>query len=61
MAKIKINNLCPVGSELFLDSESYLKDLSEEALNLQGGQIYSPELEREQTLRPTSLSFCVEF
>jgi hypothetical protein len=37
MANITISNLHPVGSELFSDSESYLKELSEEDFGIQGG------------------------
>jgi hypothetical protein len=37
MANITISNLHPVGSELFSDSESYLKELSEEDFGVQGG------------------------
>ncbi len=37
MSNITISNLHPAGSELFFDSESYLKDMSEEELGIQGG------------------------
>lgn len=37
MASIIISNLHPAGSDLFSDSESYLKELSEEDLGIQGG------------------------
>jgi hypothetical protein len=38
MAKITITNLCTPGTELFLDSESYLYELRDEELNsTQGG------------------------
>ncbi|MCU0536235.1 MAG: hypothetical protein MUD14_20300 [Hydrococcus sp. Prado102] len=37
MANITISNLNPVGSELFFDSESYLNQLSEEEIRIQGG------------------------
>ncbi|MCU0536236.1 MAG: hypothetical protein MUD14_20305 [Hydrococcus sp. Prado102] len=37
MANITISNLNPVGSELFSDSESYLNQISEEELKIQGG------------------------
>ncbi|WP_138499837.1 hypothetical protein [Nostoc sp. PA-18-2419] len=38
MATIKIFDLHPAGSELFLDSESYLNDLTDDELNsTQGG------------------------
>jgi hypothetical protein len=38
MAKIKISELRPDGSELFDDSESYLKELGEEEITtVQGG------------------------
>lgn len=41
MAAIQINDLRPVGSELFNDSESYLQELSTEDINevLGGGAI----------------------
>ncbi|MCU0536125.1 MAG: hypothetical protein MUD14_19730 [Hydrococcus sp. Prado102] len=39
MTTIQINNLSPAGSELFSDSESYLKELSENISNIQGGLI----------------------
>jgi hypothetical protein len=38
MATIIISDLCPTGSELFADSESYLNDLTDDELSLtQGG------------------------
>ncbi|MDJ0732603.1 MAG: hypothetical protein QNJ47_00725 [Nostocaceae cyanobacterium] len=39
MANIKINELNPVGAELFLDSDSFLNELSEseEIINIHGG------------------------
>lgn len=37
MANITISNLQSTGSDLFLDSENYLNELSEEELNIQGG------------------------
>ncbi|GAB4177868.1 MAG: hypothetical protein Fur006_09840 [Coleofasciculaceae cyanobacterium] len=37
MSIIKIDELYPIGSELFLDSESLLKELTDEELNLTGG------------------------
>ena len=37
MSTIKISNLYPVGSELFLDSESLLKELTDDEMNLTGG------------------------
>ncbi|MDZ8262198.1 hypothetical protein [Nostoc sp. ChiQUE01b] len=37
MASITIFDLNPTGSELFFDSESYLKELSEAELAIQGG------------------------
>jgi hypothetical protein len=37
MATIKISDLHSVGSELFMDSESYLNELTDEELNTQGG------------------------
>ena len=41
MASIQINDLCPVGSELFNDSESFLQELSTEDINeLLGGGGY---------------------
>lgn len=40
MATICINNLNSTGSDLFADTESYLQDLSETELNVQGG-LYS--------------------
>lgn len=42
MTHIKISDLKPAGSSLFSDSESYLKELSNEDLNLQGGFSPSP-------------------
>ncbi|HBB33686.1 MAG TPA: hypothetical protein DDZ80_29370 [Cyanobacteria bacterium UBA8803] len=41
MANIAISNLSPSGSDLFDDSESYLQELSEQELNLQGGAAIS--------------------
>lgn len=37
MSTIAISDLCPVGSDLFFDSESYMKYLSDEELSIQGG------------------------
>lgn len=38
MARIKLNDLSPIGSELFQDSESFLNELSsEELIGVQGG------------------------
>lgn len=38
MATIKISNLHPAGSEFFLDSESYMNEISEGELNsINGG------------------------
>ncbi|MBW4612908.1 MAG: hypothetical protein KME21_06420 [Desmonostoc vinosum HA7617-LM4] len=37
MSQITISTLHTAGSDLFSDSESYLKDLSEKDLNIQGG------------------------
>lgn len=42
MATININTLNPAGSDLFADTESYLKELSESELNVQGGLYISP-------------------
>ncbi|MBD2452023.1 hypothetical protein H6G76_33915 [Nostoc sp. FACHB-152] len=39
MTRITIYDLNPTGSELFSDSESYLKELSEAELAIQGGII----------------------
>ncbi|WP_138499835.1 hypothetical protein [Nostoc sp. PA-18-2419] len=41
MATIKISDLHPAGSELFVDSESYLNNLTDEELNrTQGGSSF---------------------
>jgi hypothetical protein len=37
MPTIKVSDLQPVGFELFHDSESYIKELSDEELAIQGG------------------------
>lgn len=37
MASIKISDLHPAGSELFSDSESYMNEVSEGELDIQGG------------------------
>ena len=37
MASINISELRPVGSDLFSDSESYISELSEGELGIQGG------------------------
>ena len=37
MANIKIDNLRPAGADLLSDSESYLTDLNQDELNVQGG------------------------
>ena len=42
MANIDISDLCPAGADLFLDSESYLNDLTEgEMTNTLGGFVVS--------------------
>jgi hypothetical protein len=41
MASINVHNLNPIGSDLFADSESYLKELSETELNQQGGLFWA--------------------
>ena len=41
MANIDISDLSPAGADLFLDSESYLNDLTEgEMRNLAGGTLF---------------------
>ncbi|MBW4617103.1 MAG: class IIb bacteriocin, lactobin A/cerein 7B family [Desmonostoc vinosum HA7617-LM4] len=37
MASINISNLQPVGSELFMDSESFMHDLTEQQLSATNG------------------------
>lgn len=37
MARITISNLSAVGSQLFADKETFLKELSDSELNIQGG------------------------
>ena len=37
MAIIQINALNPAGSDLFVDDESYLKELTDSELDIQGG------------------------
>ncbi len=37
MASIKISELHPAGSDLFQDSESFLNELTEDELGLEGG------------------------
>ncbi|MDF5706647.1 MAG: hypothetical protein PUP90_02925 [Nostoc sp. S4] len=37
MATIKISDLHPVGSEFFIDSESFLNELTEDELNITKG------------------------
>jgi hypothetical protein len=39
MATIAISDLRPAGYDLFSDSESFLSNLSEEELDMQGGGI----------------------
>ena len=54
MASIKIDSdLRPIGSELFLDSESYLDELSadQQINNIVGGT--NPTFTRPTTIRPT--------
>ncbi|MFB2978650.1 hypothetical protein [Microseira sp. BLCC-F43] len=40
MTAITISDLHPAGSDLFLDSESFLSDLSDSELQIQGGLFY---------------------
>lgn len=37
MATIQINALNPAGSDLFADDESYLKELTDAEMDIQGG------------------------
>ena len=39
MANINISDLRPAGADLFLDSESYLNDLTEGEMLVSGGQL----------------------
>lgn len=38
MADIKINDLTITGAGLFLDSETFLNDLGDDEMNIQGGR-----------------------
>lgn len=49
MATIQINALNPAGSDLFTDSESYLKELTDAELNTKGGLFLT-------TVSPISIS-----
>jgi len=44
MANIAISNLSPSGFDLFNDSESYLQELSEQELSVQGGLMITPTI-----------------
>jgi hypothetical protein len=49
MANIKVKDLTQLsitGLDLFNDSESFIQDLSEYELNLQGGSVYYPKYEQ---------------
>ena len=37
MATIQINALTPAGSDLFADNESYLKELTDAEMSIEGG------------------------
>jgi hypothetical protein len=55
MAIIKIEELCSIGYELFVDEESYLKELSsDEELSASGGMVTSFNL-------PYSHILCTEY
>ena len=42
MSAISIDELCPVGAELFADSESFLGDLNDDTLsNINGGETFT--------------------
>lgn len=60
MSSIIIADLSPAGSEILVSDESYLDTLGEVEMNIIGGLIYSPELEKALSLIPTKLSLCVE-
>jgi hypothetical protein len=60
MSSIIIADLSPAGSEILVSDESYLDTLGEVEMNIVGGLIYSPELEKALSLIPTKLSLCVE-
>ena len=48
MGNINISDLRPAGADLFLDSESYLNDLTEgEMTNTLGGQVKPKEKEAQ--------------
>lgn len=42
MASIHINHLNSIGSDLFADNESYLQELSESQVSVQGGDLTMP-------------------
>ena len=48
MASIKIAELRPAGSELFQDAESFLNELSEKELSVQGGGLFFSVVEDDQ-------------
>ena len=37
MANIQVCDLSPIGTDLFIDSEGFMTDLSEDELGIQGG------------------------
>ncbi|MDJ0732604.1 MAG: hypothetical protein QNJ47_00730 [Nostocaceae cyanobacterium] len=51
MANIKVNEINPAGAELFLDSDSFLNELSEseEIISINGG-LTTPRCLREEIL-----------
>lgn len=39
MANIEVNDIQPAGAEFFADSESFLNELSNDEMNIQGGGV----------------------
>ena len=51
MANINISDLRPAGADLFLDSESYLNDLTEGEMLVTGGQRASQHVHYHSTAK----------
>ncbi|NEP34869.1 hypothetical protein [Moorena sp. SIO3B2] len=43
MANIKVNDIKPAGADLFTDDESFINELSNDELNIVGGQKFATD------------------
>ena len=58
MANIKVNDIKPAGTELFLDSESFMNDVSNDEIDHVLGGLDDDNMLPNRTLSNASLAFC---